>query len=172
MMKFVLLMFVLGVPAACAKDARAPAESAAPPEAKPVKSSPSPAPRVRPGLVVPGESIGPIALGMERSQVEKLTQLKPHPQYSAMTLPVTVYYQDDRVSSIQVSLLHASFEVEVGDEIVARDADSESLVALFGDCAEPDIRIGGTTIACRDGGLAISVGGGNPNEVWLRVPAP
>ena len=39
-------------------------------------------------VIVPGQSIGPIRIGMTRAEVDALGVLLPHPQYSAMTIPL------------------------------------------------------------------------------------
>ena len=47
-------------------------------------------------VIVPGISIGPLRIDMTRAEVDGLGVLSPHPQYSAMTIPYTVYDDADR----------------------------------------------------------------------------
>jgi hypothetical protein len=109
---------------------------------------------------------------MTRQEVDALGILKTHPQYSAMTVPFTVYYEDDKVSGAEVSLRHAPHDIDVGETRIPRTATMESAAALLKDCKEPDERIGGTIVPCREGGLSVNVGSGDPNEVWLRIWRP
>jgi hypothetical protein len=48
----------------------------------------------------------------------------------------------------------------------------QSAAALLKDCKEPDMRIGGTIVPCREGKLSVNVGSGSPDEVWLRIWRP
>ncbi|MBW2461309.1 MAG: hypothetical protein JRH11_06655, partial [Deltaproteobacteria bacterium] len=134
--------------------------------------TPAPAPAAEGAIpIVPGRSIGPIQLSMTRAAVDALGLLSPHPQYSAMTVPFTVYYDDSgRVHQVEVSLLHAGADIQVGSVIIPPTADMGQAKALLGDCSADDLAIGGTTSTCRDGGLQVIIGSGDPNEVWLRIP--
>lgn len=120
--------------------------------------------------IVVGKQIGPIRVGMSQSEVEALGVLKTHPQYSAMTIPYTVYYEDDVVTGLEVSLAHAMADLRIGDLSIPRTSSMKEAAALLSDCSEPDMLIGGTHIRCLDGGISVGVGSGNPNEVWIRVP--
>lgn len=123
-------------------------------------------------VVVPGQSVGPVRLGMSLAQFEALG-LPRHPRYSAMTIPYTAYFEhDDRVSSVEVSLRHSPGNVVVGDVVIEKTATVDEAVAALGDCEPPDARVGGTHIRCRNRGLSISIGSGDPDEIWIRVPAP
>ncbi len=122
--------------------------------------------------VVPGRSVGPVSLGMTRAEVDSLG-LEVHPSYSAMTIPFTAYYDDQGVvTSVGVSLRYAPGDITVGEVVIPRGASAQQAAELLADCEEGDVRIGGNITRCRDGGLAVAVGSGDPSEVWVRVPSP
>jgi hypothetical protein len=124
--------------------------------------------------IVPGRSIGPIRMGMTREEVTALGILTPHPQYSAMTIPTTAYYGDDgRVFQMEISFLHAPSDLRVGDVVIPKTSTAEQALALLGDCQDTEPREGGTIYVCRGGALQVTIGSGNPNEVWIRLgPTP
>ncbi len=120
---------------------------------------------------VPRVSIGPIRSGMTRADVEALGVLRPHPRYSAMTLPVTVYYDDaGRAASMEISAREVD-GVRIGSTVIPRDADFARAAALLGNCNPPDVRDGGTLRACPDASVVLGVGSGSPDELWIRTYA-
>lgn len=122
--------------------------------------------------IVPGERVGEVRIGMTREEVEALG-METHPRFSAMTVPVTAYYDEEgRVRSAEVSLSHVAHDVQVGDVTIPRTADVDAARALFGDCEEPDIADGATTHRCRGGAVKIMIGSGDPIEIWLRTERP
>ncbi len=121
--------------------------------------------------IVPGQSIGPIRIGSSRAEVDALGVLSPHPMYSGMTIPYTVYYDDaDAVHQVEVTLMRAATDIHVGSTVIPRTATMEEAKTLLGDCVDNEPADGGTTSTCRDGGLQVIVGSGDPTEVWLRIP--
>jgi hypothetical protein len=148
-------------------------EEAVVPETEPMENEP-PARTPAPGgpiTIVPGQSIGPIRIGSTRDEVAALGVLSPHPQYSAMTIPYTVYYDDAGVvHQVEVTLMHAATDIDVGGTVIPRTATMGEAKTLLGDCVAAELAIGGTTSNCRDGGLQVIIGSGSPNEVWLRIP--
>lgn len=123
--------------------------------------------------IVPGQSIGPIRMGMTREEVTALGILTTHPQYSAMTIPTTAYYGDDgRVFQMEISFLHAPADLRVGDVVIPKTSTAERTLALLGDCRDTEPREGGTIYICRNGALQVAIGSGNPNEVWIRLGPP
>ncbi|RLB45961.1 MAG: hypothetical protein DRJ42_28785 [Deltaproteobacteria bacterium] len=121
--------------------------------------------------IVPGQSIGPIRIGSSRAEVEALGVLSPHPMYSGMTIPYTVYYDDaDAVHQVEVTLMHGATDIRIGSAVIPRSATMEEAKTLLGDCVDDEPADGGTTSTCRDGGLQVIVGSGDPTEVWLRIP--
>lgn len=119
--------------------------------------------------IVPGKQMGPLRLGMSRADVDALGILKTHPQYSGMTLPYTVYYEDDVLVSAELSLMHATETVKVGELSFDKTTSMQAAIKLLGDCQASEAQRGGTTTSCRSGGLKVAVGSGNPSEVWLRL---
>jgi hypothetical protein len=120
--------------------------------------------------LVPKTSFGPIRLGATKTEIEALGILKTHPQYSAMTIPYTVYY--DKAGSaqrIQVSLKHAPADIKVGSVVIPRTATMDDVKKLLGDCKDEPPAIGGTTSKCRNGEVNVSIGSGSPTEVWIEA---
>jgi ketosteroid isomerase-like protein len=124
-------------------------------------------------VIVPGRRIGPIELGMSRARVTALGPLATHPEYSAMTIPWTVYYDDhDLVHQVEISLPHSPHDIRVDAVTIPKTSGQADIERLLGDCTAPDVREGGTMIPCRSGGLFIAIGSGSPSEVWLRMSTP
>jgi hypothetical protein len=123
--------------------------------------------------LVPGERIGPVSLGMSKAEIEALGILLPHPQYSAMTVPIHVYYDDaDKAKTVEISLTHSPKDVAIGELAIPRTASVNEIRELLGDCQEPQVNKGATMHSCREGGVFIAIGSGNPEETWLRVNVP
>lgn len=121
-------------------------------------------------IEVTARSIGPVALGMHKARVASLG-LAVHPQYSAMTIPYSVYYKDEKVSGVSVSLRNAKRPVIVAGKIIPATATLDEAAELVGECGEAELLIGGTTRQCAQG-ITVSIGSGSPEEVWLRIDAP
>jgi hypothetical protein len=120
--------------------------------------------------LIPGESIGAIRIGMSKAEIEALGILTTHPQYSAMTIPISVYYDEaEQAKTVEVSLTHSDKDVSIGDVVIPRAARVNEIRDLLGDCEEPKTNKGGTMHACRAGAVFIAIGSGNANEVWLRI---
>jgi hypothetical protein len=120
--------------------------------------------------LAPGEAIGPIRIGMSKAEIEALGILETHPQFSAMTIPISVYYDEsEKAKTVEISLTHSDEDVAIGDVVIPRTANVEQIRKLLGDCSEPEVNKGGTMHACRGGAVFIAIGSGNPDEVWLRI---
>lgn len=120
--------------------------------------------------LVPKTSFGPIRLGASKADIEALGILKVHPQYSAMTVPFTVYYDGaGKAKRIQLSLQHAPADVRIGSLVIPRSATFADAKALLADCKDEPPAIGGTTTKCRGGAVNVSIGSGSPTEVWLEA---
>lgn len=120
--------------------------------------------------LVPGEAIGPVRVGMSKAEIEALGILTTHPQFAAMTIPISVYYDEaDKAKSIEISLVHTDKDVSIGDVTIPKSASVDQIRELLGDCQEPEVNKGATMHACRGGAMFIAIGSGNPNEVWLRI---
>jgi hypothetical protein len=120
-------------------------------------------------VLVESTFIGPIKIGMSRLDVEKLNILRIHPQFSGMTIPFNVYYQDDVVRKISVSLKYIQAPLRVGSVVIAEDLDIGTVVKEIGDCDGPLIMEGGKDWECREGQLRLSVGSTSVDEVWLSI---
>lgn len=120
--------------------------------------------------IVPGRSIGPIAIGMSRAEIEALGLLTTHPRFSGMTVPFNVYYgDDDRAEKVEVSFHYAPGNFSVGETLIARTASAEEALAILGDCRALEPARGATSYACREGNLRVMIGSGDPDDTWLRV---
>ncbi len=123
--------------------------------------------------IVPGDHAGPMQMGMTRAEVEALGILRPHPHYSAMTVPYDLTYDDDgRVLRIEVSLEHVPSDVRIGEALLPRNADLSRARALLGDCVEGMGTMGRREhyLQCRAGGLSLMSGGETGQEVWIELP--
>jgi hypothetical protein len=123
--------------------------------------------------LVPNASFGPIRIGATKAEVDALGILKPHPQYSAMTIPFTVSYDDaGKVKRVQLTLKHAPGDVTVGSVTIPRTATFDDAKKLLGDCKDEPPAIGGTTSKCRGGAVSVQIGSGSPTEVWIIATRP
>src|SRR5688572_4482802 len=85
--------------------------------------------------LVPGEGIGLIRVGMSKARIEALGILATHPQFSAMTIPFTVYYDEaNNAKTIEISLAHTDRDVSIGDVTIPKTASIEQIRELLGDC--------------------------------------
>lgn len=124
-------------------------------------------------VLVPKASFGPIALGASKAQIDALGILKTHPQYSAMTIPYTVYYDaNGRAKRVQLSLQYAPADVTIGAVTIPRTATMNEVKALLGDCVDGPLATGGMTSHCRQGTVNVQVGSGSPSEVWIEAALP
>ncbi len=161
------LPFVLLLAIACtAKKREAPEE-------QPTETKPEPPPQPVKGptySLIPGEAIGPVRVGMSKAEIEALGILETHPQFSAMTIPISVYYDEaEKAETIEISLVHTDKDVTIGDVTVPKTAGIDRIRELLGDCKEPEVNIGATMHSCRGGAMFIAIGSGNPDEIWLRT---
>jgi hypothetical protein len=120
--------------------------------------------------LVPGEAIGPVHVGMTKAEIEALGILETHPQFSAMTIPISIYYDEaDRAETVEISLTHSDKDVSLGEVVIPRTASIDQIRELVGDCKDPEVNIGATMYSCRGGAMFIAIGSGNPDEIWLRT---
>ncbi len=119
-------------------------------------------------LIAPGKAVGPIHLGMTRAEVEALRVLAPHPKYPAQTTPYQVIYgDDDRVSSVMISLIGAPTDVRVDRVMLPRGTRFHEARELLGDCTAPNVGFGGGSYTCRGGAIEVLAGSGSPYETWV-----
>jgi hypothetical protein len=142
-------------------------------EAAPTQKQEDPQPQPASGPtyeLIPGEAIGPIRMGMSKADVEALGVLQVHPKFSAMTIPITAYYDEaERARSIEISLMHSDKDVRVGEVTIPRTASIEQIRELLGGCKDPEVNTGASMYSCLDGALFIAIGSGNSGEIWLRT---
>jgi hypothetical protein len=165
--------------AACtpAQDTKQAEKKAAPEQVKkqdaPEQPKPEQPPQPASGptyALAPGEAIGPVRVGMSKAEIEALGILATHPHFSAMTIPITVYYDEaDKAKTIEISLAHTDKDVSVGDVTIPKTASIDQIRELLGDCKDPEINTGASMYPCRGGAMFIAIGSGNPEEVWLRI---
>jgi hypothetical protein len=169
------LVLLLTVACTPAQDTK-PAEKKAAPE-QPAEPEPEPKPEQPPQpasgptyALTPGEAIGPVRVGMSKAEIEALGILTTHPHFSAMTIPITVYYDEaDKAKTIEISLAHTDKDVSVGDVTIPKTASIDQIRELLGDCKDPEINTGASMYPCRGGAMFIAIGSGKSDEIWLRT---
>lgn len=124
-------------------------------------------------VLIPGEAIGPIRIGMSKAEIEALGILDTHPQFSAMTIPISVFYDEaGQAKTVEISLTHTDKDVSIGEVTIPKAASVDQVRELLGDCEEPVVNRGATMHACRGGAVFIAIGSGNPDDTWLRINKP
>jgi hypothetical protein len=172
------LLPVLLLAAACtpAQDTKQAAKQATPEQPAPelpVEPKPELPPQPASGptyALVPGEAIGPVRVGMSKAEIEALGVLATHPQFSGMTIPISVYYDEaDKAKTFEISLTHTDKDVTIGEVTIPKTASIDQIRELLGDCKDPEVNIGATMYPCRGGTMFIAIGSGSPSEIWLRT---
>lgn len=130
--------------------------------------------------VVPGVSIGPIRLGMTRTEVGKLG-LADAPGFTAsvrMIGPYEVVFDKDVVTAVSLDLGKTTSGVHIGDKVIPRAATLAAAAKLAPSCMAPAVVEGGTVIWCANHALIIKQGEGKtakvrgPVEVQIILPPP
>ena len=126
------------------------------------------APRVR---VTPGESLGPIHLGMARAQIAALG-LPTGPNYP--TEPPTMtsvglyhvdYDAEGKVRSASIELRKAARGLVVGQQTISRDATITEAAAAFSGCEQSSATGGGTI--CEHGSISLGDGDGGKDAIVI-----
>jgi hypothetical protein len=173
-----VLLGMLGMACTPAQDTKQAAKQAAPEQPAPAPEQPAqPKPELPPQpasgptyALTPGEAIGPVRVGMSKAEIEALGLLATHPQFSAMTIPISVYYDEaDKAKTIEISLAHTDKDVTIGEVTIPRTASIDRIRELLGDCKDPEVNTGASMYPCRGGAMFIAIGSGNPSEIWLRT---
>jgi hypothetical protein len=116
----------------------------------------------------PARSIGPIALGMARSELEKLglpIVTEPHSTVALdfevlLVGPYRVVVKRSVVWSIEVELSKLPSGLSVGKTVIPSGvAHIEDIAALVEGCGKVDHRDGGNVITCTGGTTLIKAGG-------------
>jgi hypothetical protein len=169
------LALLLAIACTPAQDTKQAPKQEAPKQEAPAKEQPAqpeqpPQPASDTYPLIPGEGIGPIRVGMPKTRIEALGILKTHPKFSAMTIPITVYYDEaDKAKTIEISLAHTDKDVSVGDVTIPKTASIEQIRELLGDCKDPEVNTGAAMYPCRGGAMFIAIGSGSTDEIWLRT---
>jgi hypothetical protein len=129
-------------------------------------------------VVIPGESIGPISLGMRSAQLrlQKLV-ITPEPSNppdveTAHAGPLRIVLNDDVVVSIELDIAAASGGVRVAGKRVPAASSIEGIAALLADCGPIEQGEGGRTIRCSSGRTLVKQGSDETARVIIQVITP
>lgn len=124
-------------------------------------------------VLVPGEGLGPFALGASRAAVRSLLTDAREPTPTSLEADGFTVLLDGPapggvVTSVRVALAQASGGVRVGDTVVRNDATYPEVVSAVGNCAAPVANRGATITPCQNGGVKV-LQSGPAGELHLEV---
>ncbi len=116
-----------------------------------------------------GKGIGPIQLGMTRSELDALGLPVEEGSYDLRVGPYRLLMDGGKVSFIEIELAKLKDGMLIGGQLVlATERDIERIAKLLPGCGKLDIRLGGNVIECA-GGTAIVAAAGPPGIVQLKL---
>jgi hypothetical protein len=129
-----------------------------------------------PPRLVPGESIGPIRIGMTRDEVARLGL--PVLQHLSGQMgndfrnvgPYQVVFDQDHVVSVSFVLTGSPAGMMVGERLVHPNVSAEDLVKAIPGCGDAELREGGTIFRCGDR-TVIKLGVDEPPAVEVQIIA-
>ena len=151
--------------AAPATEPTAPATASAAPATTPAAPAPAPAaaPAAPPGetlVLVPGRSLGPIALDMEEQDLKALgLEVRSPGEGFLLVGPYVVALKDGRVESASVELSGVAASVALEDKTLDQTMTLEAAAAAIGGCGDPTDNVGASIVECRDGTVSVTRGG-------------
>lgn len=141
----------------------------------PAASAPAATASPQAPVLVPGTSIGPVAIGMSRSEVDRLgLEVRPHPsrQFGDNVRMVGPYYvvfgDDGSVDSVELRLASTKPGLRVGDATIPSTASMKEAAKLIPGCGEVEVRLGGNLIRCENKTL-VKAGAMSPDDVEVQV---
>jgi hypothetical protein len=141
------------------------------------RTDPPPASNAQPATevvqVVPGEGIGPFALGMTREAVLRLgAQPSRQDALSIEIEGITLFFQGEgptaEVSQVRVPLAHCAAGVRVGNVMFTPASTYQEIVAGSQPCTPPQANRGATITSCLNGTFEIAQAG-PPGILHLAV---
>src|SRR4051812_13287796 len=105
-----------------------------------------------PPLLVPGRSIGPLRIGMNRDELSHSGfEVKPDPSGQLgdavrVVGPYHVVFHGDRVASIEVKLGDLRAGLSVGGRVIPPGSGIEDVTKALANCGPPEAREGGTVV--------------------------
>ena len=125
-----------------------------------------------PVAVVPGVSIGPIALGTTRAEVAalgmKVVPVRALPD-SEIVGRYAVHYEEGRVAYVEIDEADARGRITYRGRALAGPGTLEGVAQNFEGCGPKEIHYGGNQIVCRRVSILRGSGWGG---VVIRVAAP
>ncbi len=128
-------------------------------------------------MVVPGQSIGMIRIGMTRADFKQLgLDLKPHPsgQFGDAVSVVDAYhivFDGDRVVSVALKLKDSPSGISIAGHVLPPSAPLEQVIKSLPNCGDVEAREGGSVVTCA-GGTTLVKCGAEDSSVEIQVVAP
>ena len=128
-------------------------------------------------IVVPGQSIGMIRIGMTRADCKRLAlDLKPHPsgQFGdavSVVGPYHIVFESDRVVSVALKLKDTKAGIAIAGQILPASASLERVTKALPNCGSVEMREGGSVVSC-GGGTTLVKCGAEDSAVEIHVVAP
>lgn len=128
-------------------------------------------------VIVPGQSIGVIRIGMTRADCKRLSlELKSHPsgQFGdavSVAGPYLIVFEGDRVASVALKLKDTKAGIAIAGQILPVSATLEQVAKALPKCGDVEVREGGTVVTCA-GGTTLVKCGAEDSSVEIQVVAP
>lgn len=128
-------------------------------------------------VLVPGQSIGPIRIGMGREEVGQLgLEIRPHPSGQLgdnvrLVGPYYVVFDQDHVASVAFTLTGSRTGIMVAGRSIPATVSLDELSKAIPDCGPTEEREGGKVISCGGGRTFVKSGAEDPTVVEVQIVA-
>ncbi|APR84789.1 Hypothetical protein A7982_10138 [Minicystis rosea] len=163
------LVSLIACVAACTPGSSGPTEKTAHSATPPAPSASSAAATTAP-VLVPGESIGPVRIGMTRADLDALgLPTKKGPMSTDVTVgPYVASFDGDRVGGVSVALRELPGGARVGGAVFDGSAKIQAIAAQLRGCGPTHENTGASVILCENA-RALVIGGGPPQLPSIEV---
>jgi hypothetical protein len=127
--------------------------------------------------LVPGESIGPLRIGMSRRDLSRAGfDVKPDPSGQLgdavrVVGPYHVVLDGDQVASIEVKLRDLHAGLSVGGRLIPAGSAIEDVTKALPNCGPAEDREGGTVVVCGGGTTLVKAGAHEPSMIEIQIVA-